>query len=253
MVIFVTAAFLLVLSPDHVTGRSQNDTGLFRKVAESYTGYEYLSVNVTDARSLTTCATSCLRTDDCTGYVFDAGQAVCQLVAEFCGGSVYKPTGDGQLYTLKQVCPTSSGYHYVDLVTVCEFCLRLSSDLDLLVNYQGARNACNADGGTLLHFEDVLEYDLQKLLEYIQVPDTSDTASNDRFWLGINSLLSPGQLTWDESGTPLTEEEVNNLPWNTDAQIPMDVPVCLYLTNYFQEVTTGKCDETMNYVCMVAI
>lgn len=73
---------------------------LFRQVQESKTGYDYLTTNVKDARSVTTCAASCLQTDHCTGFIFHQNLTLCELVSEYCGGSLYRPS-EGQLYTSK--------------------------------------------------------------------------------------------------------------------------------------------------------
>ncbi|KAH9515765.1 hypothetical protein Btru_011935 [Bulinus truncatus] len=163
---------------------STNDTGIFRMVPESFRGYDYLPANVQDGRSVFTCAASCLQADHCTGFVFDQNLTACQLVTEFCGGSMFRPTA-GQLYTSKGSCSVDDGYHFVDIGIECEYCIRVSNQLEPGLSYEEARNVCMADGGNLLHFEELRSPDFQNLL---QLSDTTEWRLSRRAVVAFKEL-----------------------------------------------------------------
>ncbi|KAK0061756.1 hypothetical protein Bpfe_008671 [Biomphalaria pfeifferi] len=236
--------FALDMAAEQFGGfNATSESELFRQVQESKTGYDYLTTNVKDAQSVTTCAASCLQTDHCTGFVFNQNLTLCELVSEYCGGSLYRPS-EGQLYTSKGLCLDKGSYQYVDIGIECEFCLKVSNISVPGITFEEARNICRSDGGKLLHFEDLRSPDFQNLLQLAEATEFADS-----FWIGINSLNVPDQLAWDHSDVPLTQTELNVL--ELYEPITPEAPVCIYMSSFFQEYYASNCSSPRGYICLI--
>ncbi|XP_059138500.1 uncharacterized protein LOC131926924, partial [Physella acuta] len=150
-------------------------------------------------------------------------------------------------------CPSYLGYQIVSVDPNCDWCLRLKTPEDPRLNYTEARNACNSDGADLFHFENLVNVKLEDIIQYLWLYQTSSADEDVGYWIGANSIESPGVFVWDHNKENLTQEQLSDVPLDTGEPGVSQEESCLFLTSDFGQVLDAKCDKLLSYICMVML